>query len=94
MRSGYMGEILGCDVYVSSNVRSYEDGGDGTDDVYSALFVGKEAFAVAGFTGLLPSFVDNGPEMKKGGRTGEQTRPVDIIVKGLGETGHGESCER
>lgn len=87
IRTGYMGEILGCDVYVSSNVRSYVDGGASSADPYSALFIGQEAFVVAGFTGLIPKMVDNGPEMKKGGRTGEQTKPVEIIVKGLGETG-------
>ena len=89
LRSGYVGSILNVRFYVSSNAREYVDEGQGsTVDVYDMLFIGREAYAVAGLTGLVPNYnVDSGSEQVRGGMTGSKVKSVDIIVKGLGETG-------
>jgi len=88
IRSGYIGRILGCRLYMTSNARYYTDGGASSADPYSALFIGSESFVVAGISGLMPSFVDGGPgDAQKGGMTGQSVNPVEIIVKALGEGG-------
>ena len=63
LRAGYAGTsvILGCDIYVTSNAREYANGGLGsTPDVYSALFIGREAYGIAGMGSIAPKEVDNG----------------------------------
>jgi N4-gp56 family major capsid protein len=88
MRSGFMGTILNCDVYVSSNARKYADGGVGTDDVYSLLFIGRESYGIVGMSGIMPSDVDTqGPDGQPLTGAGVQAAPVSIIVKQLGSAG-------
>lgn len=83
---GYLGEFLTCKFFISSNVREYADGGVGTDDVYSMLFIGREAFGTAGFGGTLPNDVDSGGA-GAGNNTGQSVKPVEIIAKQLGSAG-------
>jgi N4-gp56 family major capsid protein len=83
---GYLGDFLMCKFFISSNVREYTDGGVGTDDVYSMLFLGRESYGLAGFGNLLPSDVDSGGSMAQP-LTGQQVKPVEIIAKQLGSAG-------
>jgi len=88
LREGYMGKILRCRIYVTSNAYENADAGvGGTTDVYTAILLGKEAFGVAGMAGLDPRFVDNAGPEKMGGMTGESVKPVDIIVKAVDSGG-------
>ena len=91
LRSGYAGTVLGCDIYVTSNGREYVDGGSGgTPDVYSALFIGKEAYGISGLGSIAATKeVDNaGPESRNmTGRGGVAASPVKLIVKQLGSAG-------
>lgn len=87
IRTGYVGRLLRCKVFVSSNAREYADEGAGsTTDVYSMLFIGRDAYGYVGMAGITPSIVDNQGAM---GRplTGKSVRPVEIIVKPLGSAG-------
>jgi N4-gp56 family major capsid protein len=85
IRSGYMGRILNCRVYVSSNAREYADGGvGGTTDVYSMLFIGMESHGYMGFANLAPDLMDAGGDGYSN-NTGKQVKPVEIIVKQLGQ---------
>ena len=89
MRSGYVGSILNVRFFVSSNAREYVNEGQGsTVDVYDMLFIGREAYALAGLSGLVPNYnVDSGGPQVRGGMTGSKVNSVEIIVRGLGETG-------
>ena len=88
LRSGFIGTILNCKIYVSSNAREYVDGGAASADVYSMLFIGAEAYGVAGLTGLTFNYnADAGAPQTRGGMTGQKVKPVEVIVRGLGETG-------
>lgn len=85
LRTGLVGTILRCTIYVSSNARIYVDGGvGGTTDVYSMLFIGREAYGYVGMAGITPDFVDNAPASSVNGMTGKSVRPVEIIAKQLG----------
>jgi N4-gp56 family major capsid protein len=84
MRSGLIGNILNCKVYLSSNVYSVAS----TVTVYSALFIGSESYALAGVTGMAPNWnADGGPGLMWGELTGKPINVAEIIVKDLGETG-------
>jgi N4-gp56 family major capsid protein len=90
IRSGFVGTILNLKLYVTSNAREYVDGGqNSTEDVYSMLFIGREAYASAGLSGLAPNLAaDSGGPQVRGGMTGQRgLNVVDIIMFGLGETG-------
>ncbi len=87
IRSGYVGRLLRCNIYVTSNSREYADEGVGsTTDVYSMLFIAKEAYGYVGMAGITPSIVDNGPVNGRN-LTGQSVKPVEIIVKQLGSAG-------
>lgn len=93
IRSGNVGTILQARIYLSYNSKEWVDGGeDGADDVYSALFIGRDSFAVAGMTGMAPNWNPDGgapqPHIARGQLTGQQVKVTDLIVKGLGESGH------
>jgi N4-gp56 family major capsid protein len=87
IRSGYVGRLLRCKIYVSSNAREYTDEGvSSTTDVYSMLFIGRESYGYVGMAGITPSVVDGGgPNAKP--LTGQSVKPVEIIVKQLGSAG-------
>lgn len=89
IRSGYVGRILRTKIYVSSNSRSYADGGVGsTTDVYSMLFIARESHGFVGMAGTFPNLnVDSAPNTNRSGMTGQQVKPVEIIVKQLGSAG-------
>jgi N4-gp56 family major capsid protein len=89
LRSGYVGRILRCKIFISSNSRSYVDGGVGsTTDVYSMLFLARESHGFVGMAGSFPNLnVDGAPESATGGMTGQQVKPVEIIAKQLGSAG-------
>jgi N4-gp56 family major capsid protein len=89
LRTGYLGRLLNCQFFISSNSRSYTDGGASNADVYSMLFIGAESHGIVGVGELLP----NVNAMDSGGpgyanQTGARPRPVDVIVKDLGENGN------
>jgi N4-gp56 family major capsid protein len=87
LRSGYMGHLVNCDIYVSSIVYEDADAGvGGTTDVYSAIILGQDAFAVAGMASLMPSEVDMGGDNVRN-MTGKPVKPVNMIVKELGSGG-------
>ena len=88
IRSGYVGRILRCKIYVSSNSREYADEGVGsTTDVYSMLFIAREAYGCVGIGNTYPNVdVDSAPN-KSHNMTGQNVKPVEIIVKQLGSAG-------
>jgi len=88
IRNGYVGRILRCKVFVSSNAYEWADVGAGsTTDVYAALFIARESYAILGLDGAsMPSEVDSGSETAKP-LTGQQIKPVEIITKPLGSAG-------
>ena len=88
LRSGYVGRILRCKIFVSSNSREYADGGVGsTTDVYSMLFIARESHGFVGMAGSFPNLnVDGGPERSLN-MTGQNVKPVEVIVKQLGSAG-------
>lgn len=88
IRTGRMGNILNASVYVSSNARYYDNEGASNVDVYSALFIGRESYGIAGMSNVIPNLSDTGGGAEKSNNTGRSVKPVTIIVKGLGETGH------
>jgi N4-gp56 family major capsid protein len=90
MRTGFIGTFLNVDIYISGNAREYADEGDSsTVDVYIALFIGREAYGVAGIGNIDPREVDgagNDPFANNTGK-GRSLAPVDLIVKPLGSGG-------
>lgn len=88
LRSGYVGRILRCKIYVSSNAREYANEGVGsTTDVYSMLFIAREAYGTVGIGNTTFNVdVDSAPESSRN-MTGQNVKPVEIIVKQLGSAG-------
>jgi N4-gp56 family major capsid protein len=87
IRSGLVGRILRCKVFVSSNSRVYAGAGETSADVYSMLFIAREAYGYVGMAGSFPNLVDNAPESNISGMTGQNVKPVEIILKQLGSAG-------
>jgi len=89
MRSGYVGSILRCNLYVSSNAAEYVDGGVGsTTDVYSLLFIARESYGTVGMAGSFPNLMVDGQGTKAlNGMTGMNVKPVTMIIKQLGSAG-------
>lgn len=83
IRRGALGNLLRLNFYQTSNARSYAS----TETVYSMLLIGAEAYGIAGLGNLLPNVNVDGGGMEVRNRTGQSTKPVEIIMKGLGETG-------
>jgi N4-gp56 family major capsid protein len=88
LRSGYVGRILRCKIFVSSNSREYADEGVGsTTDVYSMLFIAREAYGCVGIGSITPNLgVDSAPN-KSLNMTGQNVKPVEVLVKQLGSAG-------
>jgi len=89
-RSGAIGRILGCSIFISSNARVYVDEGAGSPacDPASMLFIGADAYGLVGLGALTPNFASlDGAGAGYANRTGQSTQPVQMILKGLGETG-------
>jgi len=80
LRTGKMGYLLNCDIYISSNAYEAADGGVSNDDIYGAIYIGADSFAVAGMAGLDVKNVDMAGTDEYT-MTGKSVRPVDIIVK-------------
>ena len=94
LRSGYMGRLLNCRIYISSNSREYADEGVGsTTDVYSMLFIGKESHGYLGFGNIAPDMMDGGGD-GYANNTGKQVKPVEIKVKQLGSAGTGDPLDQ
>jgi N4-gp56 family major capsid protein len=74
-------------VFVSSNSRVYSGAGASSGDVYSMLFIAREAYGYVGMAGSFPNLVDNAPESNISGMTGQGVKPVEIILKQLGSAG-------
>ena len=89
MRSGLIGTIVNCSIFLSSNCKEWADGGqNSTEDIYSALFIGLESYGLAGMAGMAPNWnADGGPGLIWGQLTGSPVKVAEIIAKGLGETG-------
>lgn len=88
LRSGYVGRILRCKIYVSSNSREYADEGVGsTTDVYSMLFIAREAYGTVGIGNTTPNLNQDSAPNKAHNMTGQKVKPVEIIVKQLGSAG-------
>ena len=87
IRSGYIGRLLRMKFYMSSNAKEYADSGlNSTEDIYTLIIVGREAMAIVGFGGTLPSLVDQGGE-NDGPMNGKSISPVSLIGKPLGSAG-------
>jgi N4-gp56 family major capsid protein len=89
VRSGLVGTILNCKLYLSSNAKEWADGGqNSTEDIYSAMFIGNESYGLAGMTGMAPNWsADGGPGLIWGELTGRPVSVAEIIMKDLGQTG-------
>jgi N4-gp56 family major capsid protein len=88
LRSGLVGRLLRCQIYVSSNAKSYADEGSGSSDPYAMIFIGAESYGICGIATLLPQLNPDGQGTNAYTRTGQaEVRPVEIIMRGLGETG-------
>ena len=89
IRSGMLGVLMNCTFYMSSNARVYTSGGVGTTDVYDMLFVGADSHGVVGFASQMPNLNPTSApsDYQPGGNTGGGVNSVEIIRKGLGETG-------
>lgn len=89
IRSGLVGTILNCKIYLSSQSKEWADGGqNSTEDVYAALFFGNESYGLAGMSGMAPNWsADGGPGLIWGELTGRPVSVAEIIMKDLGETG-------
>ncbi len=88
IRSGLVGTLLNCDIYVSSNAASYTLAGSGSAyTVYSALFIGAESYGVYGMGDLTPNFNMDGSGAEYKNMTGMKVKPVNIIIKDLGSAG-------
>jgi N4-gp56 family major capsid protein len=55
--------------------------------VYSMLFIAREAYGYVGMAGSFPNLVDGAPESNISGMTGQNVKPVEIILKQLGSAG-------
>jgi len=88
LRTGQVGTILNCPMYLSSNAREYADGGASSADVYSMLFIAKESFGLWGLASLTPNYgsLDNGG-VGYANRTGSPPRPLEIIMMEPGSAG-------
>ncbi len=91
IRTGYIGSILRCNLYVSSNSKIFTGAGASSADVYSTLFIGRDAYGMIGMSGLVPDYVSDGGGGEYANLTdqtaGASIKPVDLIIKDLGETG-------
>ena len=89
IRSGVLGVLMNCTFYMSSNARVYTAGGVGTTDVYDMLFIGADSHGVVGFASQMPNLNPTATpsDYQPGGNTGGGVNSVEIIRKGLGETG-------
>ena len=88
IRSGLVGRILRTKVFVSSNSRVYVGAGAAGGDVYSMLFIARESHGFVGMAGSFPNLnVDGAPEGNISGMTGQNVKPVEIILKQLGSAG-------
>jgi N4-gp56 family major capsid protein len=87
IRSGLVGRLLRTKIFVSSNSRLYAGAGETAGDVYSMLFIAREAYGYVGMAGSFPALVDNAPESNISGMTGQNVKPVEIILKQLGSAG-------
>ena len=89
IRSGMLGTLMNCVFYMSSNARIYVDGGATNTDVYDMLFIGADSHGVAGFASQMPNLNPTAApaDYNPGGNTGGGVNSVEIIRKGLGETG-------
>ncbi len=86
LRTGYMGRVLRCKIYVSSNAQKYINGGVSGTDVYTMLFIAKESYGIVGIGNITPNLVDGGGDGYSS-NTGKSVKPVEIIVKQLGSAG-------
>lgn len=86
LRSGLVGSILNANVYLTSNARSYVDGGAANADVYSMLFIGRDAYGTVGIGNTVPNISDSGSG-EYSNNTGKAVKPVQIIVKQVGSSG-------
>jgi N4-gp56 family major capsid protein len=87
IRSGFVGRLLRCKLFVSSNSRVYAGAGETSGDVYSMLFIARESYGYVGMAGSFPQLVDSAPENVPSAMTGKEVKPVEIIVKQLGSAG-------
>jgi N4-gp56 family major capsid protein len=87
IRTGYMGSLLRCNIYVGSNVRSYSTATADSKTAYSMTFFGAEAYGMAGVGSLVPDYQGGFGAGEYDNNSGKGVKPVEIIVKALGETG-------
>ncbi len=85
IRSGYVGRVLRCKIYVSSNSRSYT--GTLTNTVYSMLFIAREAYGCVGIGATTPNLDVDSAANKATNMTGQNVKPVQVILKSLGSAG-------
>ena len=86
MKTGYIGSFLNCEFYLSANAKEWTDGGASTADAYAALFIGQEAYGCVGIANTAPDEIDT-QGTDEHSLTGEQVRPVELIVKAVDSGG-------
>jgi len=88
MRSGLVGRLLRCQIYVTSNAKVYTDEGASSADPYAMVILGAEAYGICGISSLMPNLNPDPAGVGSYTRTGQaEVRPVEIIIRDLGETG-------
>ncbi len=79
--TGYIGDLLGAKLYMTSNANVTTNGGPNADgDVYYTIFLGQEAFGTFGLEGMTPRDAQlTSDGSKPGNQTGQKIRTVDFM---------------
>lgn len=79
--SGYIGDLLGFRIYMTSNANvENTGGGNGDGDVYYTIFLGQEAFGTFGLEGASPKDAQLTTDgSRPGNQTGQKIRTVDFM---------------
>jgi len=86
-RSNKLGNLLDCSFYMTSNAYPYTGEGASSCTPYAMLFIGWQSVGVAGFSGLIANYNTGFGAGEYSVETGNFRKPIEIIVRGLGETG-------
>lgn len=77
---GYIGSVLQCDLYVTTQGKKYAGAGSGGADVYATLFIGQDSYGVVGLHNAVPRYL--GPTgVDVANATGADISPVKAIIK-------------
>jgi N4-gp56 family major capsid protein len=95
--TGYMGEAVGCELFVSPNAYELPDvGSGGTVDVFYSVVIGKGAFGIGGLAQYMPSGMQapSTNSMTNSNTTMLKTRPLRLIQKDFGSAGSADPLDQ